>query len=236
MDALINLDKPAGITSFKAVETVRKLFKIKKAGHAGTLDPMATGVLIICLGKACKYSSFLMASDKEYEAEITFGISTDSGDSDGKVTSESKVHISKNDVESAIKSFIGDIEQTPPMVSAVHHKGKRLYELARKGVTVKRDPKKIMIRDIKLLSFKDGDRPKAGILVSCSKGTYIRTLCEDIGKALGVPSHESFLRRTKSGDFDIKNSFTLEQIRDLMENGRINEALIHDYKKTDRRP
>jgi len=236
MDAVINLDKPAGITSFKAVDIIRKMLGIKKAGHAGTLDPMATGVLIVCLGKACKFSSSLMASDKEYEAEITFGISTDSGDSDGKVTQNSKVSLGEDDVRHAVKSFIGEIEQVPPMVSAIHHKGKRLYELARKGISVERNSRKVKINGMEFLGFTSGDHPKARVLVSCSKGTYIRTLCEDIGKKLGVPAHESYLRRTKSGAFDVRDSRTLEDIRKLYENGRLEEALIHDYKKTDRRP
>lgn len=236
MDAVIILDKPSGITSFRAVDIIRRLLKIKKAGHAGTLDPMATGVLIVCLGKACKHSSALMAADKEYEAEITFGISTDSGDSDGKVILESAVSISEEDVKNALKSFAGEQEQVPPMVSAIHHKGKRLYDLARKGIFVERAPRKIKIHDIKLLGFTPGQNPKARILVSCSKGTYIRTLCEDIGKALDIPVHESYLRRTKSGAFDIKDGRTLEEIGILLENGRLEEALIHDYKKTDRRP
>lgn len=236
MDAVINLDKPSGITSFKAVDIIRKLLRIKKAGHAGTLDPMATGVLIVCLGKACKHSSSLMSHDKEYEAEITFGISTDSGDSEGKIISEAPVSITEEDVRKKLGAFIGEVEQVPPMVSAIHHKGKRLYDLARKGISVDRASRKVNIHDIKMLSFSPGDRPKARLLVSCSKGTYIRTLCEDIGKALGAPAHESYLRRTKSGVFSVKDSRTLEDIRKLYENGRLEEALIHDYKKTDRRP
>jgi len=231
MDAVINLNKPSGITSFKAVEIIRNLLKIKKVGHAGTLDPMATGVLLVCLGKACKYSSSLMNSDKEYEAVITFGISTDSGDSDGKVINEQEVQINIKDVKDSIKSFIGEIEQVPPMVSAIHYKGKRLYELARKGEKVDIKPRKISIYDIKLIDFEDGKNPKARILVSCSKGTYIRTLCEDIGKRLNVPAHESSLIRTRSGKFTIKDSRSLEDIKNLYENGGLEEALCHEYKK-----
>ncbi|MCX5749315.1 MAG: tRNA pseudouridine(55) synthase TruB [Candidatus Saganbacteria bacterium] len=233
MDAVVNLNKPFGITSFKAVEIIRDLLKIKKAGHAGTLDPMATGVLIVCLGKACKYSSFLMVSDKEYEAVITFGISTDSGDSDGKVTAKQDVQIKIEDIKRVLKSFIGELEQVPPMVSAIHYKGKRLYELARKGIKVEIKPRKINIYDIKLLDFEDGVNPKAKILVSCSKGTYIRTLCEDIGKSLNVPAHESSLIRTRSGKFTVKDSRTLEEIRKLYENGSLEEALCYEYKKRD---
>lgn len=233
MDAVINVDKPSGITSFKVVDKIRKLLKIKRVGHAGTLDPIATGVLIVCLGDACKHSSALMGADKQYEAEITFGISTDSGDVQGKVISEKKAVLNRTDIENVMPYFIGDIEQVPPMVSAIHHKGIRLYELARKGISVQRASRKIKIHNIQLISFEEGDNPKARILVDCSKGTYIRTLCEDIGKALDLHAHESYLRRTKSGKFDVKDSFTLEQIKDLYENGRLEEALCHDYRKTD---
>lgn len=229
MDAILNVDKPSGISSFKVVEIIRKMTKIKKVGHAGTLDPMATGVLLICLGNACKRSSSLMGFDKEYEAEITFGIETDSGDSDGRVISECEADIDENDLREAIGSFVGEIDQIPPMVSALHHKGVRLYELARQGKTVAREPRKITINGIKLLSFKDGKNPKAEILVSCSKGTYIRTLCEDIGKKLGCRAHESRLKRTRVGKFDISSSVTIEDVRKAVDSNSLKEMAINEY-------
>lgn len=228
MDGIINLNKPPGITSFKAVDIIRRLTGIKKVGHAGTLDPSASGVLIICLGSYCKRSDQIMASDKEYEAEITFGTATDSGDSDGKITEQKEVSVEPGPLRKAISSLTGQIEQIPPMVSAIHHKGKRLYELARKGITVERAPRKVTINSIDLLSFDDGPNPKARIRVSCSKGTYIRTLCEDIGKALGVPAHESVLVRTRSGKFDLSKSITLEELKSLYNSGELEKVIIRD--------
>lgn len=229
MDGIVNINKPAGITSFKVVSFMRNLTKIKKIGHAGTLDPCARGVLLVCLGKACKSSSKLMNMAKVYETDITFGITTDSGDVDGKILSKKPVVLTREDLEKTVKSFIGEIEQVPPMVSAVHHKGRRLYELARKGITVERTPRKVKIHDIKILDFKDDSYPTATMVVSCSKGTYIRTLCEDIGKSLGIGAYESRLIRLKSGKYDISSSKTLDEIENLYNSGRLSEAVINEY-------
>lgn len=226
MDAVIVVNKPKGISSFRVVDRIRKLTKIKKVGHAGTLDPSATGVLIICLDKACKRSDEFMGHDKEYEAEMVFGITTDSGDSDGNILSKKEVKVERKDLEEAIKRFVGEIEQVPPMVSALHHKGKRLYDLARQGITVDRPPRKVRINSIALLSFEDGPNPRARIKVGCSKGTYIRTLCEDIGSSLGVGAYESQLIRTKSGAFRIEDSHTLEEIENLYNNNGLDSILI----------
>ena len=226
MDAVIIVNKPKGISSFGVVARIRKITKIKKAGHAGTLDPSATGVLVVCLEKACKRVNEFMGQDKEYEAEIVFGITTDSGDSDGTITSEKEVSLTEDELRLAVKSFVGDIDQVPPMVSALHHKGQRLYELARQGITVERPPRKVRINDIKVLSFENGKNPKAWIRVSCSKGTYIRTLCEDIGTKLGTGPYESQLVRTRSGQFRIDDSHTLEEIENLYNNGELSRILI----------
>ncbi len=226
MDAVIIVNKPKGISSFGVVARIRKITKIKKAGHAGTLDPSATGVLVVCLEKACKRVNEFMGQDKEYEAEIVFGITTDSGDSDGTITSEKEVSLTEDELRLAVKSFVGDIDQVPPMVSALHHKGQRLYELARQGITVERPPRKVRINDIKVLSFENGKNPKAWIRVSCSKGTYIRTLCEDIGTKLGTGAYESQLVRTRSGQFRIDDSHTLEEIENLYNNGELSRILI----------
>lgn len=226
MDAVIVVNKPKGISSFRVVDRIRKLTKIKKVGHAGTLDPSATGVLIVCLDKACKRSDEFMGHDKEYEAEMVFGITTDSGDSDGNILSKKEVKVEKKELEEVIKRFIGEIEQVPPMVSALHHKGQRLYDLARQGITVDRPPRKVRINSIALLSFEDGPNPRARIRVACSKGTYIRTLCEDIGASLGVGAYESQLIRTKSGAFRIEDSHTLEEIENLYNNGGLDSILI----------
>ncbi len=227
MDGIIVLNKPKGITSFKAIQIIKKAAGIKKIGHAGTLDPSATGVLIVCTGNACKFSSLLMGKEKEYEAEITFGITTDSGDADGKILSSQKASLTRGDIEKTIPALTGEIEQIPPMVSALHHKGERLYDLARRGITVDRPPRKVTVHEIKILSFTDGENPKARIMVRCSKGTYIRTLCEDIGKAIGCGAFESELVRTRVGQYDIKDSVTLEEAEKLSREGRIREVLRH---------
>ena len=226
MDAVIIVNKPKGISSFRVVDRIRKLTKIQKVGHAGTLDPSATGVLVICLDKACKRSDEFMGHDKVYEAEMVFGITTDSGDSDGRIITSRETKIDKSALEETMKKFVGEIEQIPPMVSALHHKGQRLYDLARQGITVDRPPRKIRINSIDLLSFEEGPNPKARIRVDCSKGTYIRTLCEDIGARLGTGAYESQLIRTKSGVFRIEDSHTLEEIENLYNNGELDSILI----------
>jgi len=229
MDGVIILNKPAGITSFRAVSIVKRLSKAKKVGHAGTLDPMATGILIICLGKACKLASTFMQSNKQYLAEITFGTKTDSGDSSGKVIETGSGKTSKENVKEILKKFLGETKQIPPMISALHHNGKRLYELARDGVVVDREARVISIEDIQLVDFVEKDNCTAKILVTCSKGTYIRTLAEDIGASLGLFAHMSSLVRTKSGKYDISISKTLEEIEEICKNNRLEEVLINEY-------
>ena len=221
MHGLLILNKPKGMTSFSAVNAIHKLIGVK-AGHAGTLDPMAEGVLVVLLGKFTKKAKEFESSVKEYEAEITFGIETDSLDSTGKITSRKEVDITRPRLEETMGQFIGEIEQIPPMVSAIHYKGKRLYELARQGIEVERAPRKITIHKLELKSF---DKDRASFVVSCSKGTYIRTLCADIGKKLGCGAHMSKLTRIKSGDFSIDNALTLEQVFKLHNHGELEKAL-----------
>jgi len=221
MNGIMILNKPKGMTSFSAVNAIHKLIGVK-AGHAGTLDPMAEGVLVVLLGKFTKKAKEFESSIKEYEAEITFGIETDSLDSTGKVTSRKEVNITRPQLEEAMVHFTGEIEQIPPMVSAIHYKGKRLYELARQGIEVERAPRKITIHKLELKSF---DKDRASFVVSCSKGTYIRTLCADIGSSLGCGAHMSKLTRIKSGDFSIDNALTLEQVFKLHNRGELEKAL-----------
>ena len=221
MHGLLILNKPKGMTSFSAVNAIHKLIGVK-AGHAGTLDPMAEGVLVVLLGKFTKKAKEFESSIKEYEAEITFGIETDSLDSTGKVTSRKEVDITKPQLEEAMDQFTGEIEQIPPMVSAIHYKGKRLYELARQGIEVERAPRKITIHKLELKSF---EKDRASFVVSCSKGTYIRTLCADIGTKLGCVAHMSKLTRIRSGDFSIDNALTLEQVFKLHNHGDLEKAL-----------
>jgi tRNA pseudouridine55 synthase len=221
MHGVIILNKPKGMTSFAVVNTIHKLTK-SKAGHAGTLDPMAEGVLVVLLGKFTKKAKEFESSIKEYEAEITFGIETDSLDSTGKITSRKEASISEQQLKDVMGQFAGEIEQVPPMVSAIHYKGKRLYELARAGIEVERAPRKITIHKLELKSFSPS---KASFTVSCSKGTYIRSLCADIGSKLGCGAHMSKLTRVKSGDFSIDNALTLEEIFKLHNHGELEKAL-----------
>jgi tRNA pseudouridine55 synthase len=213
MDGILVVDKPAGMTSHDVVDFIRRHFKIEKAGHAGTLDPAATGVLVILIGKATKLSSGLTSGDKEYEATLTLGKRTDSGDAEGKVLSESDTAgITEEEIRQAFKSFEGEIEQVPPMVSALRHKGKRLYQLARKGKEVPREPRRVHIKELRI---KRVEVPEVDFSVTCSKGTYIRKLCDDIGDKLGCGGHLSYLRRTRAGEFTLEKSVLLDKLKSL---------------------
>lgn len=213
MDGILLIDKPAGMTSHDVVDLIRRRFDIKKAGHAGTLDPAATGLLVILVGKATKLSSRFTAGDKEYEAAVTLGRKTDSGDSDGKVLSENGcLGITEENIRDAFKSFEGETEQVPPMFSAVRHKGKRLYELARKGKEVPREPRKIRIEKLEISKIA---LPAIHFIVRCSKGTYIRKLCEDLGDRLGCGAYLSGLRRVSSGEFSLKNSIDMAVLKSI---------------------
>ena len=181
MDGIINVYTEKGMTSFDVLRALRRILREKKMGHTGTLDPMAEGVLLVCVGKATKYVDALMAKEKIYQAELTLGIETDTEDSTGKILSEEEVSISKEDIEKILPRFLGKQEQIPPMYSAKKLEGKKLYELAREGKTVERKPSQIEIFALEILSY---DCPKLRFRIHCSKGTYIRTLCKDIGSFL----------------------------------------------------
>ncbi len=223
MNGIIIIDKPLGRTSHDMVYEMRKVTGIKKIGHTGTLDPMATGVLPVCIGSATKMADMLTLSDKSYIAELVLGRTTDTQDADGKVLTECEVNCSEEEIRCAVNSFVGEIEQVPPMYSAIKQNGKKLYELARKGIEVERKPRKVTINSIDILEI-NGERVK--IDVSCSKGTYIRTLCEDIGKKLGAGAYMNTLRRTRTGQFTIEESHTLSEIKELKENGGIESIII----------
>lgn len=213
LSGIINIYKPKGMTSHGVVSKLRKILNMRKIGHTGTLDPDAVGVLPICVGKATKAADMLTAKDKQYLAEVTLGSQTDTQDSSGKVLNTADVDVTENDITAAIESFVGEIEQVPPMYSAIKVGGKKLYELARENKTIERKPRKIFIENIKLIDF-DGDT-KFTMLVDCSKGTYIRTLSNDIGEKLGCYGHMSSLTRTRSGMFKIENAYTLEKIEEM---------------------
>ena len=226
MNGIINVYKPEGITSFDVIYKVRRILNTRRIGHTGTLDPMASGVLPICVGKATRAAELLVASDKEYICSLKFGAETDTQDSTGEVTATSDKRPSEQEFRKAVSAFIGETEQIPPMFSAVHVGGVRLYKLARRGETVERKPRKINIFDISVLSFSED---KAEIKVVCSKGTYIRTLCEDIGKKLGCLSHMTALKRTRSGIFTIEDAVLIEDVSE--EKLTPVDTLFSDYEK-----
>lgn len=213
MKGVININKPKGITSHDVVSVLRKKLNIKRIGHTGTLDPMATGVLPICIGKATRISEYLLNLDKEYIGELTLGSQTDTQDSSGKIINTSDKTVDKNEITNSMYKFIGEIEQVPPMYSALKHKGKKLYELAREGITVERKSRFVTIYNLDILKIEENK--KITFKVECSKGTYIRTLCNDIGIDLGTFGHMSNLERTKTGAFNIEEAYDLETIQNL---------------------
>lgn len=211
------------MTSFDVVAYLRGILKEKKIGHTGTLDPGAAGVLPICTGRATKVIEYIMNMEKVYRAELTLGISTDTQDSSGNVIAVKKVLVSEQQITQALKSFIGKIYQTPPMYSAVRVEGRRLYEIARGGKSIERKPRKVEIYSINLINI---EKNKVLFDVTCSKGTYIRTLCSDIGDSLGCGGHMSFLIRKRAGIFHIESAFTLEEILQANKNGKMHELFL----------
>lgn len=214
MDGILNINKPHGMTSCAVVEYIKKkFFPEERVGHTGTLDPMATGVLLICIGNATKRTPELMEKEKEYEGEMTLGISTDSYDADGKIVQRvSNVSITREDVQRVAEKFRGEVEQVPPMFSALHYNGKRLYKLARQGKSVERNPRKVTIYKFEITGFYPARYPKADFRIVCSRGTYIRGLVDEIGKILGCGAYLSKLTRTRIGDFYLSDSLNLDEI------------------------
>lgn len=223
MNGVIIMNKAAGETSFQLVRTVRRLINTKKVGHAGTLDPNAEGVLPILVGHATKLEPMLHTGTKSYTAEITFGIATDTEDIWGNVLSESEVHLSEACVREAVLSFEGGYLQTPPMYSAKKINGEKLYKLARNGQSVDRAAVYVELSEIRILEIA---LPKLTFSVTCSKGTYIRTLCKDIGEKLGIPACMSRLLRTRHGEFSLADAFTKEDLISLSESGELHKAVI----------
>jgi len=215
LDGALLIDKPAGITSHDVVDKIRRHFRIKKVGHAGTLDPAATGLLIILVGKGTKLSERIMSSDKVYEGEMKFGEATDSFDADGVITSSLPVPpLTLEELNQLAAEFVGDILQTPPMVSAVKIQGVPLYKLARKGVVVEREPKLIHVYNYRFSTYSE---PLAKFRVACTKGTYIRSLAHELGEKIGCGAHLTALRRTASGRFDVKDAISLSDLVGLTE-------------------
>jgi len=223
MDGIINIYKPLGLTSHDVVNRVRRALSIKRVGHTGTLDPQASGVLPICVGKATKAADFLASAGKRYKAVLRLGASTDTQDATGRVLEEKEVKVTPQEIEAVINTFVGELEQEPPMYSAVKIGGKKLYELARAGKEIERVKRKITIFSIDILSIKGTD---IEIDVSCSKGTYIRTLCHDIGQVLGCGGHMAALERTVSGRFDVSGCVTLEKFEEAVRGGDAEKYIL----------
>jgi len=213
LDGAVLVDKPAGPTSHDVVDAIRRHFGIKKVGHCGTLDPNATGLLMIVLGRGTKLSERLMSDDKVYEGTIKFGETTDSYDADGEITGSMPIPpITLDELNQASATFVGDLMQTPPMVSAVKVKGVPLYKLARKGVDVPREPRLIHIYNFR---FSDYREPFSTFKIACTKGTYVRSIAHDLGQKLGFGAHLATLRRTVSGKFDVADALPLEEMLKL---------------------
>ena len=214
---MLLLDKASGMTSNYALQGARRLFSAAKAGHTGTLDPLATGLLPLCFGEATKFSADLLEADKVYEADLLFGVSTATGDCEGSILERRPVTCGRPELETALRRFHGTIAQIPPMYSALKRDGRPLYELARQGIEVERQPRQVTIKELLLIDFSV-DRCR--LRVACSKGTYIRTLAEDIGKVLGCGAHLTALRRLAVGALEVADALTLEHLNGLSEAGR----------------
>lgn len=210
------VDKPAGITSNACLQRAKQALYAAKAGHTGSLDPLATGVLPLCFGEATKLSRFLLEADKAYTSTFILGVKTETGDADGEqVDSSDASAVTRAAVEQALVPFRGEIEQVPSMYSAIKHQGKPLYQLAREGIEVERVARRVTIHQLDLLGFEPGVQAKVTVAVRCSKGTYIRSLAEDLGQALGCGAHVAELRRTQSGPFSLEQGVSLERVETL---------------------
>lgn len=225
IDGVVLLDKPVGLSSNAALQKVRRALNAHKAGHTGTLDPLASGLLPLCFGDATKFSADLLHAEKEYETTIRFGVKTTTGDAEGEVVSEREPTFDYQTFSEVLEKFRGEIEQVPPMYSALKKDGVPLYKLARKGEEIERKPRKVVISTLDVLDFNP---PEATLVVRCSKGTYIRVLGEDIGEALGCGAHLKSLRRTAVGDLRISESVTLADFEAMSEEERLKVLLPPD--------
>ncbi|MBO5364786.1 MAG: tRNA pseudouridine(55) synthase TruB [Clostridia bacterium] len=218
MNGVIVINKEKGYTSFDVVACLRRILSMKKIGHTGTLDPDAVGVLPVCVGVATKAVELLTGADKEYIATVQLGSETDTQDASGRVLRTSQVAVTEEDIQNTAKKFLGKISQIPPMYSAIKQDGKKLYELAREGKTVERKPRQVTIDTIEIQEI-DLVHHRFTMRVVCSKGTYIRTLCQDMGEALGCYAHMAELCRTKTGQFSLKDAMTLDEVEAAMKEG-----------------
>jgi tRNA pseudouridine55 synthase len=224
LDGIFNIYKEKGFTSHDVVAIVRRTIHMKKVGHTGTLDPDAEGVLPVCVGKATKLSDVIMDGRKSYRAMLRLGMTTTTEDASGEVLETKEVDFNEDRIREVVASFIGRLEQVPPMYSAVKVNGKKLYELAREGKEIERKSRTIEVYDIRIRQFLPPDRVE--IDVDCSKGTYIRTLCSDIGKALGCGGHMAELLRTRTGAFSLENAIKLDELKALAEQEKVETVLL----------
>ncbi len=223
VSGVLVIDKPIGMTSHDVVQIIRKGTNIRRAGHTGTLDPRASGVLVVLVGPSVRLSEYVSASDKRYQAVVQLGTTTDTYDADGRVLNITAVDISEKQFNDVLQSFVGEIEQVPPPYSAVKVKGKKAYEMARQGEEVNLEPRMINVYNLELLEWAP---PEAVIDVYCSSGTYVRSLAHDLGEKLGCGAHLIGLRRTKSGRFTLRDAVPLRKLREAFENGSWEEFLI----------
>ncbi len=224
IDGILILDKPLGVSSNRALQTAKHLYFAAKAGHTGSLDPLATGVLPLCFGEATKFSQYLLDADKAYQSTFVLGVATATGDAEGEVLATANgSHITQAAVADALLAFRGEIEQVPSMFSAIKQNGQPLYKLARQGKEVERKARKVVIKQLELRAFRAGEKPEVDIYLECSKGTYVRSIAEDLGKALGCGAHVSVLRRTRAGPFSIEDSVNLSTLEALKNNEQLAE-------------
>ncbi|PTM58958.1 tRNA pseudouridine(55) synthase TruB [Desmospora activa] len=227
LHGVLPVAKPSGMTSHDVVSRVRRLTRQKKIGHTGTLDPEVTGVLPLCLGQATRIVEIVQEMPKRYRGSLVLGMATDTQDQTGRVIEEAEVSpLDINQVDEVLRRFEGVIRQTPPMYSAVKIDGKRLYEWAREGKEVERPSREVVIHRLTRVGFEPGPRPRLDLDVWCSKGTYIRTLCVDIGRALGAPAHMSALVRVQSGPFSLQDAWSLESLEEVAQRGDWNQVLV----------
>jgi tRNA pseudouridine55 synthase len=217
MNGVLIIDKPSGMTSFDVVRQVRRMVKTRRVGHAGTLDPLATGVLPVAVGTATRLIEYMMAGDKAYRATLKLGVATDTQDTEGQILQEKPWDsVERAAIDAAIEKFVGNIEQLPPMYSALKKDGQPLYKLARQGIEVEREPRRVLVES---LVVDDFSAPYLTFTVCCSKGTYVRTICHDIGQELGCGAHMTALRRLSCGHFDLSDSHPLQELQELSEQG-----------------
>ena len=225
--AFVLVDKAGDWTSHDVVGKARRIFNMKKIGHAGTLDPMATGLIVLGLGRATRLLRFVQGQPKEYLATAMFGVATDSLDADGAILDRTPMQVSEADVSGVLERFIGEIHQIPPMVSAVQIGGRRLYDLAREGKEIDRPPRLVTVSRLVVEGFAPGPYPEVTFRVVCGTGTYIRTLADDVAQALGGRAHLTALRRIRNGSLEVRNAWSVDELVELGDGERLDEALIH---------